>query len=98
MSHQPKQFKPTSWAINNKTSIFIFTVILIIMGISTYNSLPKESFPDIVIPTIIVNTTYGGTSPTDMENLVTRHIEKRIKLRVRMVLNRPERVSRRYKN
>ncbi|MBA3648929.1 MAG: efflux RND transporter permease subunit [Chitinophagales bacterium] len=79
MKHTPKEFKPTSWAINNKTSIFIFTVIVMILGIATYNSLPKEQFPDIVIPTIFVSTYYPGTSPTDMENLVTRHIEKEIK-------------------
>src|SRR4030095_13118968 len=79
MKHVPKQFKPTSWAIDNKTSIFIFTIIVVILGTSTYNSLPKEQFPDIVIPTIYVSTIYPGTSPTDMENLVTRHIEKQIK-------------------
>lgn len=74
-----KEFKPTTWAINNKTSIFILTIILSALGIFTYNSLPKEQFPDIVIPNIIVSTVYPGTSPTDMENLITRHIEKEIK-------------------
>lgn len=74
-----KYFKPTNWSIDNKTSIYILTVIIGIMGIMTYNSLPKEQFPDIVIPTITVQTIYPGTSPTDMENLVTRHIEKQIK-------------------
>ena len=74
-----KYFKPTNWSIDNKTSIYILTVILGIMGILSYNSLPKEQFPDIVIPTITVQTIYPGTSPADMENLVTRHIEKQIK-------------------
>src|SRR5690606_35284148 len=37
------------------------------------------NFPDIVIPTMLVVTTYPGTSPADMENLVTRPIEKQIK-------------------
>jgi len=74
-----KYFKPTNWSINNKTSIYILTVIIGLMGILTFNSLPKEQFPDIVIPTITVQTIYPGTSPTDMENLVTRHIEKQIK-------------------
>ncbi|MBA2422479.1 MAG: efflux RND transporter permease subunit [Chitinophagales bacterium] len=77
--HIPKEFKPTSWAIDNKTSIFIFTIIVMLLGISAYNTLPKETFPDIVIPTIFVATYYPGTSPTDMENLVTRHMEKQIK-------------------
>ncbi|MEO5675132.1 MAG: efflux RND transporter permease subunit [Chitinophagales bacterium] len=74
-----KEFKPTSWAINNRTSIFILTIIIAALGISTYIALPKEQFPDIVIPNIVVSTLYPGTSPTDMENLITRHIEKEIK-------------------
>ncbi len=74
-----KFFKPTNWAIDNRTSIYIVTVILTLMGISTYNSLQKEKFPDIVIPTIITSVVYPGTSPTDIENLVTRPIEKQLK-------------------
>lgn len=74
-----KEFKPTSWSINNKTSIYILTIIISLAGIFTYNSLQKEQFPDIVIPTIYVGTVYPGTSPADMENLVTRPLEKNIK-------------------
>ncbi|MBF9251688.1 efflux RND transporter permease subunit [Pontibacter sp. 172403-2] len=74
-----KQFKPTNWAIDNRTSIYIITVILAIAGIFSYVNLQKENFPDIVIPTIFVGTVYPGTSPSDMENLVTRPIEKEIK-------------------
>jgi multidrug efflux pump len=74
-----KEFKPTSWAVNNKTSIYIITLILSIWGIFSYINIQKENFPDIVIPTVFVGTIYPGTSPTDMENLVTRPIEKEIK-------------------
>jgi multidrug efflux pump len=74
-----KEFKPSSWAIDNKISIFVITVIITLAGIMSYMGLPKEKFPDIQIPTIFVQTIYPGTSPADMENLVTRHIEKEIK-------------------
>ena len=74
-----KDFKPTSWAIDNRTSIFIVTVIITLAGILSYRSLPKEQFPDVVIPTIFVSTVYPGASPTDMEQLVTRPIEKQLK-------------------
>ncbi len=74
-----KNFKPTSWSIDNRTSIYIITIIITLAGIITYNKLQKEKFPDIVIPTIYVGTIYPGTSPSDMENLVTRPIEKQIK-------------------
>jgi multidrug efflux pump subunit AcrB len=79
MEHKIKQFKPTSWAIDNKTSIYVLVLILAIFGMVSYNSIPKEQFPEIVIPTIFVNTVYAGTSPEDMENLVTRPIEKNLK-------------------
>lgn len=74
-----KEFFGTSWAIDNKTSIYVLAIIISIFGIISYNTIPKEQFPELVIPTIIVNTVYPGTSPTDMENLVTRPIEKNLK-------------------
>ncbi|RYG24905.1 MAG: efflux RND transporter permease subunit, partial [Chitinophagaceae bacterium] len=79
MLEKLKEFKPTSWSIDNKTSIYIVTIIITLAGILAYNRLQKENFPDIVIPTMMVITYYPGTSPTDMENLVTRPIEKQIK-------------------
>lgn len=74
-----KEFKPTSWSIDNRTSIFIITVLITFAGIMSYNSLPKEQFPDVVVPTIFVSTVYPGASPTDMEQLVTKPIEKQLK-------------------
>ena len=74
-----KEFKPTSWSINNKTSIYLLMLIVSLMGVYKFVTLPKEQFPDIVIPTIYVSTIYVGNSPKDMENLVTRPIEKQIK-------------------
>jgi multidrug efflux pump len=74
-----KEFKPSSWAIDNRTSIFVLTIIITLAGIFAYNSIPKEKFPDIQLPQIFVQTIYPGTSPADMENLVTRHMEKEIK-------------------
>ena len=74
-----KEFKPSSWSINNRTSIYFLTVIITLAGLATYNSLPKENFPDIVIPQIFVSTIYPGTSPEDMENLVVKPLEKQLK-------------------
>jgi len=74
-----KSFFATSWAIDNKASIYVLTVFITALGLLTYFNLPKEQFPEIVIPTIIVSTPYPGTSPADMENLVTRPMEKEIK-------------------
>jgi len=74
-----KEFKPTSWVVENRTTVFLITVIITLVGIFSYNNLPKEQFPDIVVPTIYVQTIYPGSSPKDIENLVTKPIEKQIK-------------------
>ena len=74
-----KQFKPTSWAIDNRTAIYIIAILISLYGLTKFNSMPKEQFPDIVVPTISVATVYIGNSPKDIENLVTRPIEKELK-------------------
>jgi len=74
-----KEFKLSTWAVNNRTSVYVITILIMLFGLSTYNNLPKEQFPDIVIPTMYIGTVYPGTTPTDMENLVTRPIEKQLK-------------------
>ena len=74
-----KEFGPTSWSIKNKTSIYLMIIFVSCIGIYQFATLPKEQYPDIVIPTIFVQTLYVGNSPRDVENLVTRPIEKQLK-------------------
>lgn len=79
MKDVEKEFKPSSWAIDNKTAIYVLTVMLLVIGYFSYVSLPKENFPEIKISKIFVTTIYPGTSPANMENLVTKQLEKEIK-------------------
>jgi multidrug efflux pump subunit AcrB len=79
LSNKFKHFGPTTWSIKNKTSIYLLMLFVSLMGVYQFVTLPKEQFPDIVIPTIYVQTVYVGNSPSDMENLVSRPIEKQIK-------------------
>ncbi|PWU01336.1 MAG: copper transporter [Bacteroidetes bacterium] len=74
-----KEFKLTSWVIDHTTVTYVATIVITLVGLNIFTSLPKERFPDIVLPQIYVSTIYAGTSPKDMENLVTRPIEKQIK-------------------
>jgi multidrug efflux pump len=74
-----KEFKPTSWAVDNRTAVYIIAIIISMYGLTKFNSMPKEQFPDIVVPTISITTVYVGNSPKDIENLVTRPIEKQLK-------------------
>ena len=74
-----KEFGPSSWAIDNKTAIYVLTIIISILGLFAYRGLPKENFPEIIIPKIMVYTIYPGTSPANMENLVTKQLEKQMR-------------------
>lgn len=74
-----RNFGLSSASVNNRTSVFILTFIIIVLGVTSYFSMPKENFPEVVIPTIYVGTPYPGNSPVDIENLVTRPIEKELK-------------------
>src|SRR6476469_5038335 len=74
-----KHFRPTTWSIKNRTAIYLLVICVSLIGVFRFLTLPKEQFPDIVIPNIYVSTIYAGNTPRDMENLVTQPIEKQIK-------------------
>ena len=73
-----RQFKLSTLAVDNATSVFFLTFMLLLFGFQSYRSMPKESFPEIPWPQIYVNTVYFGNSAADIENLVTRPLEKEI--------------------
>ena len=73
-----RDFFLTRIALKNKTTVFLLTAVLLVFGLYSYRSLPKELFPEAVFPYIMVTTVYPGNSPLDIENLITRPIEKEI--------------------
>lgn len=73
-----RDFKLSSFAIDNRISVFVIIFLIVIMGMISYASMPKENFPEIKIPEVYVNTVYPGNAPLDMENLVTRPLEKEL--------------------
>jgi len=73
-----REFKLTTLALKNKNTVFLLTLILLIFGANSYVNLPKELYPEIVWPQIVVNTVYPGNSPEDIENLITRPLEKEL--------------------
>ena len=79
MEKKRREFFATSWAIDNKISIYVLIFMISLFGLINYYTIPKEQFPEIVIPMVMVNSIYPGTSPTDMESLVTRPLEKNLK-------------------
>ncbi len=73
-----REFKLTSLAIRNRNTIILLALAIIGFGFYSYRNMPKELTPDVVIPTIMVQTVYPGSPPIDIENLITRPLEKEI--------------------
>ena len=70
-----KEFRATSVAVDHQTSVLVLFAFITIGGLLAYKAIPRESFPEIEIPMIAVNTIYPGVSPADIESLVTRPLE-----------------------
>jgi multidrug efflux pump len=73
-----REFKLTTLALKNKTSVYLITFIILLFGGISYQNMPKELFPDVAFPYVMVQTTYPGNPPADIENLITRPLEKEI--------------------
>ncbi|MGH1351253.1 MAG: efflux RND transporter permease subunit [Methyloligellaceae bacterium] len=60
-----------------RTVVFIF-IMIILMGSAAYLNIPKESEPDVPIPTVYVSMSHEGISPEDAERLLLRPMEKEL--------------------
>ena len=66
-------------AIDNKVVVYIFILLIVVIGWKAYIGLPREASPDVKVPYIIVSVPYVGVSPTDVEGLVTQPLERALK-------------------
>jgi CzcA family heavy metal efflux pump len=66
-------------ALKRQATVLALLVIIVVAGLYSYSTLPRESFPDITIPYVFVTTTYEGVAPADMEELITIPIERKLK-------------------
>ncbi len=73
-----RTFGLTTWSIENRVTVFVLMAIITVAGLYSYLTVPKESFPEVVIPQVYIGTAYPGNSPTNMEKLITRPLEKEI--------------------
>src|SRR4030042_1451007 len=68
----------TDLSIRNRITVAVLGLIIVILGVYSYLSLPREAFPDIPIPYILVSTFYEGVAPEDVETSITMKIEKEL--------------------
>jgi multidrug efflux pump len=74
-----KEFGLSSWAINNKTTIYVVMALILFLGFSAYQEMPRESFPEIKETKIYVYSIFPGNTGEDMEKLITNPIEDKVK-------------------
>ncbi len=70
-----REFSLTSLAVDNATSVFILTFMIMLFGVQAYDDMPKEQFPEASLPTVYINTPYFGNSAEEIESFVSRPIE-----------------------
>lgn len=79
MSHQSKEFSISSWAVDNRVTVYILTFLVVITGLIAYVSMPREDFPEIIENKIYISSVFPGNSAEDVEKLIIKPLEKEIK-------------------
>lgn len=79
MNKKNKEFFLSSWAINNKTIIYVLMTIFLVSGITAYKTMPRELFPEINSSNIFVTTIFPGNNAEEIEKLITDPLEQEIK-------------------
>jgi len=74
-----KEFGLSSWAINNKTTIYVLMAMILFLGSSAYLNMPRESFPEIKETKIYISSVYPGNTAEDIEKLITTPLENKLK-------------------
>ena len=74
-----KEFKLSSWAINNKTTIYVLMFLFLYLGITSYFTMPRENFPEISETKIYISSVFPGNTAEDIEKLITTPLEDKLK-------------------
>ncbi|MBT8081572.1 MAG: efflux RND transporter permease subunit [Gammaproteobacteria bacterium] len=68
--------KHTEAALHRPVTTIVVFVALALMGLIASRLLPLEQFPDIEFPGIFVQIPYDGSTPEEVERLITRPMEE----------------------
>ena len=74
-----KEFKLSSWAIDNPSVVYVMIAIFLWLGFQSYQAMPREDFPEIVETKVYVSTLYPGNTAEDVERLITDPLEDKLK-------------------
>lgn len=65
-------------ALRHRSTVFFLMVALLSLGLMAYLSLPREQYPDIDIPLILVYVPYPGAAPAEVESQIVIPIEREL--------------------
>ncbi len=74
-----KEFRLSSWAIDNQTTMYVLILVILILGGMAYFSMPRESFPEVKETKIYISSIYPGNTAEDIEKLITDPLEDELK-------------------
>ncbi|AWM13756.1 copper transporter [Flavobacterium sediminis] len=74
-----KEFRLSSWAIENKMTIYVMMGLFFFLGLSAYYSMPREDFPEVKETKIYISTVYPGNTAEDIERLIIDPLEEELK-------------------
>lgn len=66
-------------ALTHSRTVLMIFVLLLISGVVTYSTIPKEANPDIPIPVIYVSIVHDGISPEDSERMLVKPMERELR-------------------
>ena len=75
---QWREFGLSSVSVNNRKTVYLIILILLIGGLTGYQNMPRESFPQIQVPEIYVNIPYPGNSPEIITDKIIKPFEKEL--------------------
>ena len=78
-NNSEKDFKLSSWAINNSTTMYVAMGLILVLGVSAYFNMPREDYPEIKENIVFVSSIYPGNTSEDVEKLITEPLEDKLK-------------------
>jgi multidrug efflux pump subunit AcrB len=79
LNNKEKEFAPSSWAVNNSTTMYVVMALVLLLGINAYFDMPREDYPEIKENIVFVSSIYPGNTAEDLEKLITEPLEDKLK-------------------
>ena len=70
--------KLSDFAIKRPVTMLMVVVVIMVLGMVSISKMSIDLLPDVDVPVIVVITTYPGAASEEIEDTVTKPIEKSV--------------------